>query len=401
MMKTNIFLYLITLLWSTLASADLSTPIIQSSYWNKVDTEIIVIGVGYDVASVAGHATLRFIDHNTGEDTLINWGLFDFTESGFIRRFIAGNLTYSVGKVDTKSMLNTYQQTEPERSIISYPLNLTADQKRKHTAKAHWWLRPENRYYQYHMWQKNCVTLLRDTLNDALDNQLHKTLTEGTNHTVRDLGQRYFSLHPPLAALTHFLFNDEVDRPLTVWDEMFLPQEFVQHLARLSAIDATGQKLEKPLLNPAKPLYPGQPLDRSPTMLPQFVIYSLGLGLILLAYWRPLILIGVTAAASGLAGLLLILSWNFSSLPATGFNFNLLIFWPTDLIISWYLCKNGKMLSLGLRYYAIARVFTIFLILIGYVAELIPQDVTISFSAVMLLAWFIYLTPATTRSKTP
>jgi hypothetical protein len=111
---------------------------------------------------------------------------------------------------------------------------------------AEWTVLPENKDYFYHHFKDNCATRIRDIIDMATDGQF-KAKYENTpgRFTLRQHVRRHTWFNSFFDWLLNFLMGQNIDTPITVWDEMFLPSEIAVRLQEFTYMDSKGnaQKL--------------------------------------------------------------------------------------------------------------------------------------------------------------
>jgi hypothetical protein len=159
-----------------------------------------------------------------------------------------------------------------------------------------------------------------------------------------------------MSVLLDFLMNDEIDKPITVWDEAFLPGELAALVDRATYAE-DGQQLplvadRRVVFEAGKPPPPSEPPAYGPWLLALGV--ALGAAAMLLArWWRSAgsrlarALLGVETALVGLAlglpGTVLLLMWLFTEHTVTHRNENLFFANP----LTFAALPLGVMLAFG------------------------------------------------------
>ncbi len=344
---------------------------------NDLDFFLLTGGPGFEVNDRFGHTAIRVINRAEGNDVAFNWGKFSFDDPGFLWKFFRGQLDYSMGVRTFERDVALYG--EMDRRVVMDHLNLTAEQKRKLITKIAWNAVPEHRQFSYQYWYKNCATIPRDYLNEILGNQIYKRLaTEPANHVFRDYVRRNLAYSPFIVPILDILMNSNIDRPISAWEDMFLPHNLRRWLLTMPAFDDNGQPLNHlKLLTGERVL-----LDHPEVFKPRFndflavtlpVTMSLAVAILLLIFVKnkersAQRAIGVAtlwwSLLSGLFGATLLLNWFFSGHPDGWHNVNLMLFWPTDWLfvpVGWRMMRTGNSLvTSGIvrrygRYYAWAH----------------------------------------------
>ncbi|MDC0708958.1 DUF4105 domain-containing protein [Stigmatella sp. ncwal1] len=304
---------------------------------------LVTFSPGDDVASWWGHGSLVVEDTRLGKQRLYNYGMFSF-DSTMLSRYAMGRLEFWV---DEASVAGTYRHYEAlDRDVRVQVLNLTPEQRLLMGSLLADNVLPENREYLYHHYDDNCVTRLRDMIDRAVGGQLRQADRAPARMTLREHTRRYTAVSPPMSVLLDFLMNDEIDRPITRWEEAFLPDELERQVAALQVERPDGQKA--PLLAKGwtyfqsdRPAVPEQPPGYAPWML----VMGLAVGasaLGLMAWGRrgsrwPRVLLGlehvVLGLVFGLPGTALFIMWLVTNHTVTYRNENLFLANPVTLLL--------------------------------------------------------------------
>ena len=204
----------------------------------EVKIYLLTMGTGPSVEEMFGHSSIWVLNTVTHRDTVINWGVFDTTKPGFIRHFLQGLLLYSVGGNRMVDVLYHYKYHN--RSVTSQELDLTATQKDSLLSIMRTNLLPENVNYRYDYFLDNCSTKPRDILNRVLGGQLRVGADSITSTTFRFHALRLMQENVPLAMGSDIGLGEPSDRPISKWQEMFLPQKLHDWVATKQIRDSTG-----------------------------------------------------------------------------------------------------------------------------------------------------------------
>ncbi|MDR2404078.1 MAG: DUF4105 domain-containing protein [Spirochaetaceae bacterium] len=201
--------------------------------------KIAVMGPGDELYFWWGHIALVIEDRVTGESRFYDYGIFSFDTENFFVNFAFGRLLYHCGASRTESNYNAYQRTN--RDITVYTLDLPAAKKEEVRAFAEWNVLPENRDYYYHHFKDNCATRIRDIIDLATDGQFKEAFGEAPGrYTLRQHVRRHTWFSPFFDWLLNFFMGQDIDTPITVWEEMFLPQEIGNRIEDFSLQDSAG-----------------------------------------------------------------------------------------------------------------------------------------------------------------
>ena len=318
---------------------------------DQVDMSLLTIGLGDDLASRFGHTGLRVINHLDGTDVVFNWGMFSFDDPLFAWRFFRGELDYHMGIATFRSDMRWHGMGK--RRVESAALNLTAQQKRALLTKIAWNAKPENRMFRYQYWFKNCATIPRDYLDEALGGKIKERFVAspagGTK--FRDYVRANLAFMPFVAPALELIMNGNIDRPISIWEDMFLPARLRDHLASLPALDDDGHVIPGKMLLGPQEVVLDFPVEYA-APVPDYALLVAPIVLSLLAFVVALVLgrgqvttgarralgVGVTywGIFAGVFGLTLALDWVGSGHPDTWHNANMLLVWPLDFaFIGW------------------------------------------------------------------
>lgn len=213
---------------------------------------VLTFGQGDQVWERFGHNALRLRDTVRGIDIAYNWGTFSFDQPRFLQRFLTGNTLYWLDTVPGELMIAFYAR-ELNRTVIEQRLALTPSQREKMRAFLAWNIREENRHYRYDYFIDNCSTRLRDALDATLDGGLRRYWTRvPSTYTYRSESLRLTAgLHLTQAGM-HVALGAPADRPMTAWDEAFVPMRLRD---RLRTVNVAGPDGPQPLVAEERLLY--------------------------------------------------------------------------------------------------------------------------------------------------
>jgi hypothetical protein len=205
--------------------------------------KIAVMGSGDELYFWWGHIALIVEDSVSGQSRFYDYGLFSFKNARFFRNFAMGRLLYSCGVSLSEPNLNNYIRTN--RDITLYTLDLPATQKEAVRSFVEQNVLPENRDYYYHHFKDNCATRIRDIIDLATGGQFKERFGEAPGRfTLRQHVRRHTWFSPFFDWFLNFLMGQDIDTPLTVWDEMFLPREIGNRIQGFRYTDPAGVERE-------------------------------------------------------------------------------------------------------------------------------------------------------------
>jgi hypothetical protein len=232
---------------------------------------LMTMGPGERVWERFGHNAIWILDPASPQDTAYNYGLFDFHQQNFLLRFIRGQMWYWMAGFPAESYVRTY--VRDNRSVWVQQLNLPPAARLQLREFLRWNEQPEHRFYHYDYYQDNCSTRVRDALDRVLGGAI-KAQTEGlpTGTTYRFHTQRLTTNDPPIFTGLLLALGPGVDRPISAWEEMFLPMALREHARRVVLAGPGGSTV--PLVAGERTLFEStapQPPDAPPSWLPWYL----------------------------------------------------------------------------------------------------------------------------------
>lgn len=400
---------------------------------SRVHFYLITVDVGEMVWDNFGHTALRVIDENTNTDVVFNWGVFriDGGPVAFSYNFFKGIMNYELGTQSPNQEFAMYRSQE--RSVWQDRINLSNPQKEILYSRLLWNLQPGNRVYPYHYFFDNCTTRVRDYLDEALGGRIASVHDGVTDSTFRDQVRAHYESVGLIGFSLDVLMNSNIDRPMSEWEEMFLPLKLRERLYAVESDVAENGVRNKLLSDPQEiMLFPPPKVETDPYQIASVGLLASALWLLLMlkkipmSYFathsriglklpginfRLLGLLGiVTALFSGIYGTLMLGSWFVSEHLDLHHNVNLLLFWPTDLLgvivaLRWLIvCKPWPMThnsSPFLNYYMMAHLLGMIVYAAVTFLQLVDQSlmnigmyVLPGFALSMLLIWLVGFEPA-------
>ena len=206
---------------------------------------LITTGPGDAVWERFGHNALRVLDTETGRDVAYNWGIFDFNQVDFITRFLKGQMLYMMAPFPTAAMIDSYARAN--REVVMQELALTPSQRLMMLELAEVNALPLNRDYFYDYFLDNCSTRVRDLLDQVLGGELFEQLgARETGTSYRTHTRRLTQIDPVVFTGMDVLLGSPGDRPISLWEEMFIPMTLRDAIRDATVSD--GEGLEVPLV---------------------------------------------------------------------------------------------------------------------------------------------------------
>ena len=338
---------------------------------------LMTMGPGALVWERFGHNAIWIHDPATPPDTAYNYGLFDFHQENFLLRFIRGQMWYWMAGFPADAYVRTY--VRDNRSVWLQELNLPPAARLQLREFLRWNEQPEHRFYHYDYYYDNCSTRVRDALDRVLAGAIKaQTAALPTGTTFRFHTQRLTANDPPIFTGLLLALGPGVDRPISAWEEMFLPMALREYAGRVVLPGPDGTTI--PLVAGERTLFEStapQPPPSPPSWLPWYLTLGTAIGGLAAGLgatgrspgrrWARLglgLLVLVWGVVGGLGGSVLSVLWGLTDHAMAYRNENLLQLNPLLLVLALLVplglagrpaaLKWGRMLALTLAGLALA-----------------------------------------------
>ena len=305
---------------------------------------VITMAPGEEFWARFGHDAIIIENTVTKESISFNFGFFDMSEPGFFSNFLNGKMQYQLIALPTEEDLQGYR--DMGRGVGVQWLNLDQKQIRDLYLALEENAKPENSRYTYDYYTANCSTRVRDSLDNILDGQIKTQLSSPSlGNTYRSESVRLAWPAKWMAMGFHAGLGPAADKPLSRWDEAFIPMRLRDSLRLIKLNDG------RPLIRAEEELLPHR-LSMPPEDMPSwkktaFMIgIALAIGIFFLAKRTPRLLSGLAGIfwlGAGLLGCLMLFVW-FGSAHWAGYrNANLLLMSPLALTLlpgAWRKLRN-------------------------------------------------------------
>jgi hypothetical protein len=372
------FLIFSNIAFSAKAHQSLPSPIPENLPVIDLEVELYTVGLGPEVYMRYGHTLLGFHFKSTGQRFIYNWGMFDFSDPLFPVNFYLGQRTYWVGDVDYSGMIRLYKNFE-DRNVFRDILNLTEVQKSKLVTETNRMLTQDKMFFRYEHFERNCSTIPRDLIDLAVGGAISKTLSkEPAEHNFRWYVRTHMGIIPYLGWLLDIAMNSKLDVPQSKWEESFYPIKLRQYLLESPSIDDSGNSIpssqfmqfDKQLVNASSDWFNPDPNFYIYVSL--ILLVFIVLSIYMQNFISQLISSVIIGTVFGVVGLSMLVSWALSSHFDMHHNFNMLVFFPTDLILAFTVKLREK---LWMRRYALIHFLAFMLyVVIGY-SGLVDQNI--------------------------
>lgn len=337
---------LVTLCVSAPAWARRAAPWAEGGPSNPQDLriELATFGPGLDVPSWFGHTAIAVTDERRGVRRVYNYGMFSF-DSTVVPKYLMGRLEFWVGPTSYAGTMRLY--AKQDRDVRLLELNLPPDKRAEVARFLEDNIKPENRDYLYHHYDDNCATRIRDIIDEATDGQFAEFSKKPARMSLRDHTRRH-ARWSILDFGMSYAMSATIDRPITAWEEMYLPVELENNVKAFEYTTEDGEKI--PLAGEERVIHTSETLPETPeepsTLWPLMLFGGLlfgASGWLLMRRWRQeprrgrRVLVGLHSAfiggTFGLAGALLTFMWAFTDHQVVYNNENILQTNPLTLLL--------------------------------------------------------------------
>ena len=210
--------------------------------------ELFTFGPADEVVSWFGHTALAVRDRALGAERVYNFGMFAFGPH-VVPEYLMGRLNFWVAPTPYRGTLRGY--ADQGRDVRVLELALDASARAKLSAELERLILPENREYLYHHYDDNCATRIRDLIDEATAGEFKRyakstpaalNLREHTKAKSRSWPVGYGMM---------LGMGGSIDRPITAWEEMFLPEELERHVKGYGKITGEERIVHQSRLGPA------------------------------------------------------------------------------------------------------------------------------------------------------
>jgi hypothetical protein len=244
---------------------------------SELTVYLMTMGQGDLVWERYGHNAIGIRDSRNNTDHVFNWGIFSFEEPGFIGRFLRGEMMYWMAGQDAAATLAQYRMLN--RTVEIQELNLSPAQRVALYDFIKWNSRDENKFYRYDYFLDNCSTRARDALDRVLGGAIRlatDTMQTGTSYRWHAL--RLMAEDRLTTVGVDIGLGRPTDRPISAWEEMFIPMKVRDHIRNIRVPDDSGRLV--PLVTSERVLFEAQREPERTT--PPLLVLPLGiLGLLL------------------------------------------------------------------------------------------------------------------------
>lgn len=206
----------------------------------SLEVEVVTFENGAEIFERFGHNAIIVTDRLTGDSRAYNWGVFDFAQPNFLTRFMTGDTRYWLAVYPTQAMIDAY--VAMDRTTRRQRLALTPVQAAALAEYVEWNALDEHRFYRYDYFLDNCSTRVRDAIDRALGGALRTAFIDAPipSTTWRRETRRITDGSWPVYVGIQYGLGRAGDRPLSKWDESFIPMRLADHLRSVDIASEQG-----------------------------------------------------------------------------------------------------------------------------------------------------------------
>ena len=368
------------LVWLSLAAA---TTAQSAASDDSLEVALLTCSPGQEVYEYYGHTALLVRSARSGQTYVFNYGVFSYSQPGFVWRFVRGKTDYMVACAPLEYFKREYEARGS--SVRADYLNLSQAEAQRLFRALVENCQPENRTYRYNFFYDNCATRVRDMIARALDGQIEYN-NEVKRQSLRDIVHRQSAPYKWSYFGQDLLLGAEADRPAPRPAQQFAPDILQEDLLQASVSDSAGGR--RPLVVRSEMLVPLRevPLEQGFPLSPLACALGLLALTVCITLWdrkRHRLAWGYDAlllTAQGLAGCIVAFLFFCSDHPAVDSNWLVILFNPLPLFYAGWLLYCHKKGTKNLLSYVNLAVTAGFLI----VMCLCPQSFNIAMWLVVL-----------------
>ena len=372
------------LVWLSLAAA---TTAQSAASGDSLEVALLTCSPGQEVYEYYGHTALLVRSARSGQTYVFNYGVFSYSQPGFVWRFVRGKTDYMVACAPLEYFKREYEARGS--SVRADYLNLSQAEAQRLFRALVENCQPENRTYRYNFFYDNCATRVRDMIARALDGQITYN-NEVKRQSLRDIVHRQSAPYKWSYFGQDLLLGAEADRPAPRPAQQFAPDILQEDLLQASVSDSAGGR--RPLVVRSEMLVPLRevPLEQGFPLSPLACALGLLALTVCITLWdrkRHRLAWGYDAlllTAQGLAGCIVAFLFFCSDHPAVDSNWLVLLLNPLPLVFLGWTLRAERQRRTAL-YHRGAAVWTAAFMV---AAALIPQEIS---GTVMVLALCLLL----------
>jgi hypothetical protein len=312
---------------------------------DSVEISLLTCNPGKEVYSMFGHTAIRIRDKRSGEDDVVNYGIFTFRKSFFVLRFVFGITDY---QVDVERFSDFCQQYAYDgRNVVEQNLNISNEDKLHIINAISNNCMPQNCTYRYNFFYDNCTTRARDILIKNISSKVDYGNSGKIETTYRRMIHQWNENYRWTRFGEDLLLGVKADRRLSLDAKQFLPDSLRQDFARATIMTSQGKRA-KLVDSTFTVVNEGAAIDSDKAAVtPRMVMIAVLLVTVLLTFieirtrrtmW---IYDAMLLTVSGLAGIILF-AMIFSLHPTVSANLQILCLNPLSIIFAYKAIKRER-----------------------------------------------------------
>ena len=232
---------LATLIAIVLAVVAAAAPARLAAQWTRPDSGaavyLVTAGPGGDFFTWFGHAALVVADGRRGRDYWYDYGIID-GEWGTTAAHLTGRIRARVVRFTNPRRRLRLLEAD-DRTVLVQQLRLSPAQTDALVRQLEADVQAFAAGYDYRHVEDNCTTRIRDVIDRASGGALRRgASTDLADRTVREHGYRRFLVRSvPFTMFADIVTGRAIDRPMSEWDAMFLPEELAKQVRRATLAD--------------------------------------------------------------------------------------------------------------------------------------------------------------------
>lgn len=299
--------------------------------------ELLTFGQGDWLFTFFGHNALRVVSRRG--DIVYNFGTFSMAKPlALVFNYLQFKVQYQLGTIPYRYSRFYYQKTN--RTTLARRLLLTNRETVQLVRHLRRHYLPQNRKYAYHHYLANCSTKVRDALRSVFGDAFYQAAQVKRGATYRQLVMKSMAPNPFVLVAMDFGMGPPADRPLTWWQEMFLPYK----LDAFVTDPTLKKKLGRAVVGGVRTVYTRTKKPAAPFSAVRFIvwvsIFWLVLALLLFKKRALRWYIRATIGLFALLGTVLFLMMFATNFPEPPGNANIVWYHPLLWILWWWLGRK-------------------------------------------------------------
>jgi hypothetical protein len=326
-------------------------PALAQTPGEDLRVSMVTFGAGLHPFYKFGHNAI-LVESGDNPGIVYNFGMFNFGSASLLPKFLLGRYMYWLARTPRDATIAHY--VEENRTVEIQELNLPPAQRRELFERLEHNALPQNRHYLYDYFYDNCSTRVRDALDASTGGRIRAAAQGPARATFRSHALALTADVPWLYLALYFALGQGADRPITKWEEGFVPMELRDQLRGVKVRSAAGPeqplvKSERVVYRSTRPDLPAEPPNRLPLFAAVGILAG---GLFALLGWlarerrwaRATLGAGsaVLGLVLGLLGTVLLFLWVATDHRVAHANANILQTAPFTLLLAGYGVKLAR-----------------------------------------------------------